>query len=91
MPRSTRKVAFAFGPLQGTPDGHPCPSQAGRPIPRLDMPSVAFCSVLHKRDVLQLERLLGEEYASSITKLKRRVNLLPRMCTLRPYATVGLT
>lgn len=94
-PRSTRKVAFAFGPLQDTPDGHPCPSQAGRPMPRsrarLDMPHVAFCSVLHKKEVLQLEQLLGEEYASSITKLKRRVNLLPTLYTLRPYATVGLT
>lgn len=85
---STRRVRFAFGPLSDTPDGHPF--SGPQLMRRLDTPNVSYCSVLYKKEVLQLEELLGDEYRMSITKLKRRVNLLPMVYTPRPFVTVGL-
>ena len=85
-----RRVSFAAGPLDpeyhpnSTQDGHPA-SEGALAVPVRRVP-VSYGMDLSRGNVLMLEQLLGTECIMSVTRLKRRVGLLPPIRPPRPYA-----
>jgi hypothetical protein len=85
-----RRVSFAAGPLDpeyhpnSTQDGHPA-SEGALAVPVRRVP-VSYGMDLSRGTVLMLEQLLGTECIMSVTRLKRRVGLLPPIRPPRPYA-----
>lgn len=85
-PRSERRVRFAPGPLEATPDGHPATEGCiARPVRQ--NPCLGWGQDLTRGNVLLLESLLGAECQESVLRLKRRVGLLPLIRPPRPHAT----
>lgn len=85
-----RRVRFADGPLNpqahpnSTDDGHPA-SEGALAVPVRRVP-VSYGMDLSRGNVLMLEQLLGAECSMSVTRLKRRVGLLPPIRPPRPFA-----
>lgn len=85
-----RRVRFAAGPLNpeahpsSTDDGHPA-SEGALAVPVRRVP-VSYGMDLSRGNVLMLEQLLGAECSMSVTRLKRRVGLLPPIRPPRPFA-----
>lgn len=86
-----RRVRFAAGPLKpeahpnSTDDGHPA-SEGALAVPVRRVP-VSYGMDLSRGNVLMLEQLLGAECSMSVTRLKRRVGLLPPIRPPRPFAS----
>lgn len=85
--KSSRRVRFAPGPLEGDPagtaDGHPATEGAvARPVRRIP---AQYALDLTKGNVLMLEQMLGHDCLHSVTRLKRRVGLLPPIRAPRPH------
>lgn len=86
----SRRVRFAAGPLNpdrhpnSTDDGHPA-SEGALAVPVRRVPA-SYGMDLSKGNVLMLEQLLGTDCSMSVTRLKRRVGLLPPIRPPRPYA-----
>lgn len=85
-----RRVRFAPGHLD--PEGHPNSTDDGHPasegalaVPVRRVP-VSYGMDLSRGNVLMLEQLLGADCSMSVTRLKRRVGLLPPIGAPRPYA-----
>jgi hypothetical protein len=87
-----RRVSFAPGPLHSSPavrspvtdDGHPA-TEGALAMPVRRVPS-SYALDLTRGNVLMLEQLLGPESAMSVSRLKRRVGLLPPIRPPRPHA-----
>jgi len=92
-PGQARRVRFAAGPLNpeqhpnSTNDGHPA-SECALAVPVRRVPA-SYGMDLSKGNVLMLEQLLGAECSMSVSRLKRRVGLLPPIRPPRPHATGG--
>lgn len=90
-PGQARRVRFAAGPLNpeqhpnSTNDGHPA-SECALAVPVRRVPA-SYGMDLSKGNVLMLEQLLGAECSMSVSRLKRRVGLLPPIRPPRPHAT----
>jgi hypothetical protein len=84
-----KRVRFAPGHLNVTispksaPDGHPA-TEGCVCVPVRHVPS-SYAKDLTRGNVLMLEQMLGEDCAASISRLKRRVGLLPPIRAPRPY------
>jgi hypothetical protein len=87
---AARRVRFAPGHLDpeahpnSTDDGHPA-SEGALAVPVRRVP-VSYGMDLSRGNVLMLEQLLGADCSMSVTRLKRRVGLLPPIRAPRPYA-----
>jgi hypothetical protein len=87
---AARRVRFAPGHLDpeahpnSTHDGHPA-SEGALAVPVRRVP-VSYGMDLSRGNVLMLEQLLGADCSMSVTRLKRRVGLLPPIRAARPYA-----
>jgi len=84
-----KRVRFAPGHLNVTicskaaHDGHPS-TEGCVCLPVRHVPS-SYAKDLTRGNVLMLEQMLGEDCAASISRLKRRVGLLPPIRAPRPY------
>lgn len=90
-----RRVSFASGPLDpgahphSTDDGHPAREGAVAVAVRRSAHAPSWGLDLTRGNVLMLEQLLGPDCAQSVTRLKRRVGLLPPIRAPRPH--IGCT
>lgn len=84
-----KKVRFAPGHLNATicpnaaPDGHPA-TEGCVVLPVRHVPG-SYAKDLTRGNVLMLEQMLGEDCNASISRLKRRVGLLPPIRAPRPF------
>lgn len=84
-----RRVRFARGHLDPTsdptaaPDGHPA-TEGCQVAPVRHLPQ-SYALDLTRGNVLMLEQMLGDACRPSISRLKRRVGLLPPIRAPRPY------
>lgn len=88
-PSPSRRVRFAPGPLPHYDDGHP--PHEGRLARAVRHLPPRYPMSLTKGSVLMLEQLLHEECSDvslSVTRLKRRVGLLPAIRPPRPHVSV---
>lgn len=82
--KPSKRVHFAHGPLESTPDGHPL-HEGCTAKPSDTNYAIKHASILTKRDVARIEEVLDSpEYAPSVLSLKRRVGLDSSQRTQRP-------